>query len=82
MKSSIIDSIKSLPPLSTTITEVNRIYADDESTISDMAKAIEHDPMIIANLLKTANSPLYGFGREIKSAAQAVSLFGMGMTRS
>lgn len=82
MKSSIIDSIKALPPLSTTITEVNRIYADDESTISDMAKAIEHDPMIIANLLKTANSPLYGFGREIKSAVQAVSLFGMGMTRS
>lgn len=82
MKSSIIESIKSLPPLSTTITEINRIYADEESTINDMAKAIEKDPMIIANLLKTANSPLYGFGREIKNAAQAVSLFGMGMTRS
>jgi HD-like signal output (HDOD) protein len=47
-----------------------------------MAKAIEHDPMIIANILKIANSPLYGFGREIKNAAQAVSLFGMNMTRS
>ncbi|MDT8339751.1 MAG: HDOD domain-containing protein, partial [Sulfurimonas sp.] len=82
MKSSIIDSIKSLPPLSTTIIEINKIYADENSTIKDMAKVIEHDPMIIANILKIANSPLYGFGKEIKNAAQAVSLFGMNMTRS
>ena len=82
MKSSIIDSIKSLPPLSKTIMDINRVYADDESSIHDLAKVIEHDPMIIANLLKAANSPLYGFGKEIRNAAQAVSLFGMGMTRS
>ncbi|MDA7816586.1 HDOD domain-containing protein [Sulfurimonas sp.] len=82
MKSSIIDSIKSLPPLSATITEINRLHTDPDSTIADMAKAIDHDPMIIANLLKAANSPLYGFAREIKNAAQAVSLFGMSMTRS
>jgi len=82
VKSSIIDSIKSLPPLSKTIMDINRVYADDESSIHDLAKVIEHDPMIIANLLKAANSPLYGFGKEIRNAAQAVSLFGMGMTRS
>ncbi len=82
MKSSIIDSIKALPPLSTTIIEINKLHLDPESTIHDMSKAIEHDPMIIANLLKAANSPLYGFAKEIKNAAQAVSLFGMGMTRS
>ncbi|MDQ1337902.1 MAG: hypothetical protein QG617_869 [Campylobacterota bacterium] len=82
MKSSIIDNIKSLPPLSTTIAKINKIYADENSTIKEMAGAIENDPMIIANILKIANSPLYGFGREIKNAAQAVGLFGMSMTRS
>ena len=82
MKSSIIDSIKTLPPLSKTIGEINRIYADESASISDMAKVIEADPMIIANLLKAASSPLYGFSREIKNAGQAVSLFGMSMTRS
>ncbi|MEA2092142.1 MAG: HDOD domain-containing protein [Campylobacterota bacterium] len=82
MKSSIIDSIKSLPPLSKTIIDINKVYADSEAGIADLAKAIEHDPMIIANLLKAANSPLYGFGKEIKNVAQAVSLFGMSMTRS
>lgn len=82
MKSSIIDSIKSLPPLSKTILDINKVYADPDASIHDLGKAIEPDPMIVANLLKAANSPLYGFGREIKNASQAVSLFGMSMTRS
>ncbi|OIP54426.1 MAG: histidine kinase [Helicobacteraceae bacterium CG2_30_36_10] len=82
MKSSIIDSIKSLPPLSKTIADVNAVYANEESGIADLTKAIESDPMIVANLLKAANSPLYSFGKEIISVAQAVSLFGMSMTRS
>jgi len=82
MKSSIAESIKSLPPLSKTIADINRVYADEEAGIADLAKVIEHDPMIVANLLKAANSPLYGFGKEITSVAQAVSLFGMSMTRS
>jgi len=82
MKSSIVDSIKSLPPLSKTIAEINRVYNDENSSISDMAKAIDHDPMIIANLLKAASSPLYGFSKDIKNASQAVGLFGMAMTRS
>lgn len=82
MKSSIIDSIKSLPPLSKTIADINRVYADEESGVADLAKVIEPDPMIVANLLKAANSPLYSFAREIRNVEQAVSLFGMSMTRS
>ena len=82
MKSSIVESIKSLPPLSKTIMDINRVYADEEAGVADLAKVIAHDPMIVANLLKNANSPLYGFGKEIKNVAQAVSLFGMSMTRS
>jgi HD-like signal output (HDOD) protein len=82
MKSSIAESIKSLPPLSKTINDINRVYADEEAGIAELAKVIEQDPMIVANLLKEANSPLYGFGKEITSVSQAVSLFGMSMTRS
>ncbi|MBA1432524.1 MAG: HDOD domain-containing protein [Epsilonproteobacteria bacterium] len=82
MKSSIADSIKSLPPLSKTIADINRVYADEEAGIAELARAIEPDPMIVANLLKAANSPLYGFGKEITNVSQAVSLFGMSMTRS
>ena len=82
MKNSIIDSIKSLPPLSKTIIGINKVYADEEAGINYLTKVIEQDPMIVANLLKAASSPLYGFGKEIRNVSQAVSLFGMNMTRS
>ena len=82
MKNSIVDSIKSLPPLPKTLIEMQRVTADPDSSIADLSKTIEHDPMIVANLLKAANSPLYMFGREMRNVSQAVSLFGMSMTRS
>lgn len=82
MKSSILESIKSLPPLPKTLLDVQRICNDPEASIGNLVKVIEPDPMIVANLLKAANSPLYFFGREIRNVSQAVALFGMTMTRS
>ena len=82
MNHAIFESIKSLPPLPKTLTEIQRIYANSESSIADLVKVIEEDPMIIANLLKAANSPLYSFQKDISNVAQAVSLFGMSMTRA
>lgn len=82
MKSSIINSIKSLPPLPKTVIDMQRVCNDPNSSIHDLVKTVEHDPMIVANLLKAANSPLYSFRREITNVGQAVALFGMSMTRS
>lgn len=82
MKSSIAESIKSLPPLSKTVADINALFANNESSVHDLIKVIEPDPMVVANLLKAANSPLYGFGKEIKSVSQAVNLFGMDLTRA
>jgi HD-like signal output (HDOD) protein len=82
MKSSIINSIKSLPPLPKTVIDMQRVCNDPNSSIHDLVKTVETDPMIVANLLKAANSPLYSFRREINNVGQAVALFGMSMTRS
>ncbi len=82
MKSSIVNSIKSLPPLPKTVIDMQRVCNDPDGSIQEMVKVVEQDPMIVANLLKAANSPLYSFRHEITNVAQAVSLFGMSMTRS
>lgn len=82
MKRSIVNSIKSLPPLPKTVIEMQRICNNPDSSIHDLVKTVEGDPMIVANLLKAANSPLYSFRRDINNVAQAVGLFGMSMTRS
>lgn len=82
MLENITDRIKSLPPLPKSFTQINAICSDENGTIEDLAKVIETDPMLVANLLKVANSPLYSFRCEIRSVLQAVSLFGMSTTRA
>ena len=69
--------IKSLPPLPESVQKIQEICNNPESGIADLVKVVEKDPMLTANLLKAANSPLYGFSREIKTVSQAISLFGM-----
>ncbi len=82
MIKSIIQKIKALPPLPSTFQKINETVNDPDKTVADLVNIIQKDPMLTANLLKIANSPLYGFQKEIKTLSQAVSLFGMAMTRT
>jgi len=54
-----------------------QIIATGNATIADLSKIVEKDPMLVANLLKIVNSPLYSLRSDIKSVSQAVSLLGM-----
>ncbi len=73
----ILEKVKSFPPLDDTVSKVMAICNDENGSVGELAKAVEADPMTMANILKAANSPLYGFSREVKSITQAVSIFGM-----
>jgi len=73
----VLRQIKNLPPLPKSVLEVQKITSDPNASIKDLVKVIKEDPLITANLLKVANSPLYGFSRQIKTIDQAVALFGM-----
>ena len=77
MTNNILSHIKNLPPLPETVLKVQKITADPNASIKDLVNVIKDDPMITANLIKAANSPLYGFSKQIKTVDHAVSLFGM-----
>jgi HD-like signal output (HDOD) protein len=77
MNENILKKIKSLPPLPKSVIEIQKITSDPDGSIGDLIKVVKEEPMLTANLLKAANSPLYGFSRQIKNVDQAVSLFGM-----
>jgi HD-like signal output (HDOD) protein len=81
MNEAIIKSVRSLPPLPETAIKVQAVCANPMGSVAELTKVIGQDPMLTANLLKAANSPLYGFAREIKTLAQAVSLFGLATVR-
>jgi HD-like signal output (HDOD) protein len=81
MTEAILKKIKQLPPLPESALKIEAIYQDPDSSFHDMVKVLETDPLLTADILKAANSPLYGFSREINAISQAVGLFGMGTIR-
>ena len=81
MTEEILKKIKQLPPLPESAMQIEAVYQNPDSNFQDMVKIIEKDPLLTADILKAANSPLYGFSREINSISQAVGLFGMGTVR-
>ncbi|MBN2895701.1 MAG: HDOD domain-containing protein [Campylobacterales bacterium] len=81
MTDAMLKQIKQLPPLPETAIQIEAVYQNVNATFEDMVKILQKDPLLTADILKSANSPLYGFSREITSISQAVSLFGMGTIR-
>jgi len=81
MTEEIIKRIKQLPPLPESAMQIEAVYQDPNSSFNDMVRILEKDPLLTADILKAANSPLYGFSREINAISQAVGLFGMGTVR-
>lgn len=81
MNDAILKKIKQLPPLPESAMQIEAVYQDPDSSFNDMVKILEKDPLLTADILKAANSPLYGFSREINAISQAVGLFGMGTVR-
>lgn len=73
--------INTLPPLPDTIIQFEKLIQDDNRSIADISRLLAKDPMMVANILKQANAPIYGFSREITSLDQAVALFGIGNIR-
>lgn len=81
MNESIYKSIKTLPPLDDTIIQIQQICCNPDSSLEDLIKVVQSDPMLTANILRSANSPLYGFSREITDVNRAITLFGMATIR-
>lgn len=81
MTEEILKKIKQLPPLPKSTMQIEAVYQDPDSSFNDMVKILEKDPLLTADILKAANSPFYGFSREINAISQAVGLFGMGTVR-
>jgi HD-like signal output (HDOD) protein len=79
IKLSLKEQIISLPPLPESVLEIERICRNPDTGINELSVVVEQDPLLTANLLRTANSAFFGFASEVTSISQAVSLFGMSM---
>jgi len=73
--------IQTLQPLSNTILQVLQVCDDKDSSIKDLIKTVKSDPILSLNILKVANSPIYG-SIELKTIDQAVGKFGKQMIKA
>ena len=73
----IIEAIN-LPTLSRTMYDIIEIEKKNSVTyFEDIRKIIERDPILATNILKVANSPLYGFMQKVRTISHAISLLGI-----
>jgi len=67
--------IQSLKPLPITILQISQVCDDEDKSIGDLIKIVKSDPIIAANILKAASSPIYG-SVELATVDQAIARLG------
>ena len=66
-----------LPTLAPVAVEVLRLADDDRATLEDIGEVISRDPALSSQMLRVANSPMYGMGGEISSLGRAAAVLGL-----
>ncbi len=76
LKAQILSHVGNLPPMPQVAQRARTILEDEDSSFKDLVDVIETDQSIATRVLKVANSPYYGAGKEITSLQQAAVLLG------
>jgi len=75
-KREIIAKVKAVPPLPAVLLKLRACCVDPDADFAAMAKVIETDPGLTANILRLANSAYFGARGTIGSVAFAISRLG------
>jgi len=73
------DAIPSMPQIAVRLLE---ILSDDEYRHADVAQLLSSDPAIAGDILRFANSPLFGLVRKVRQLGHAITLLGMKRVRT
>lgn len=78
----VLRRVESLPPLPRTIVLIEEYRRDNEKEIDKLHNIISKDALIVTNLLRIANSAMFGFRSKIETPLRAISLLGINFTIS
>lgn len=73
---------KELPTLPVVATKLLALTAEEETTLSDIARLITQDVALSSKVLRVSNSAFYSFPQKIGTINQAVSILGTNAVRS
>ncbi len=82
MKKILVDKINSLPPLPSSIMELEKFRQLESYEIDELIKIINKDPLMVTTILRVANSSMFGFRSEVETLSRAINLLGINFTIS
>lgn len=77
MLSDLARAVRNLPALPQAVLEARQLLASDDVAFEPLADAISHDAALAADLLRLANSSLYGLSGRVRTVRDAVSVLGL-----
>ena len=78
----LIANLGDLPPLPQVAAQVLRLSADPDSTTDELQRVISTDQALTSQILKIANSAMFGMMREVKTLTQAIMTLGFSTIKS
>ena len=78
----VIQNLGELPPLPTVATRVIRLSAASDTSAEELQNLIRMDQALASQVLKVANSAMFGMVREVTTLTQAIMTLGFFTTRS
>jgi putative nucleotidyltransferase with HDIG domain len=78
----LISNLGDLPPLPQVAAQVLRLAADPDSTTDELRRVISTDLALTSQILKIANSAMFGMVREVKTLTQAIMTLGFSTIKS
>lgn len=78
----LITNLGDLPPLPQVAAQVLRIVADPDSSPEELQRVVCTDQALTAQILKIANSAMFGMMREVKTLTQAIMTLGFSTIKS
>ncbi len=67
-----VEGLQRLPAMPEMASRILQLRANPYAGTTDLARVVERDPSLTAQVLRYARSPLYGFGGRIESVADAI----------
>lgn len=69
----LIKDVNRLPPMPRIAQQIIRLAANPAASAKDLAKVVEVDPALAAQVMRYARSPLFGYQGEVESIQVAIS---------
>ena len=80
--SEVLRRVESLAPLPRTIIEIEQYRKKEEKEIQELYEITKKDALLVTNLLKIANSAMFGFRSKVETPLRAITLLGINFTIS